>query len=162
LNLDGAITTGLELEAKFRLDQAIDAAPRVDLRLNGSVFHSKVDGVPGPDNRIEGQPRGTVNLGADYRLRGTPLSVGGNLNWTPAVRTRLTESQVAGESSKLIGDAYALWTFDPNLQLRLSANNVAPRDYRTTSEVEGGGLAQTRSQIDRGATVWQLRLEVKL
>jgi outer membrane receptor for ferrienterochelin and colicins len=162
VNLDGAITTGLELEAKFRLDQAIGDATRVDLRLNGSVFHSKVDGVPGPDNRIEGQPRGTVNVGADYRLRGTPLSFGGNLNWTPAVRTRLTESQVAGESSKLIGDAYALWTFDPNLQLRLSANNVAPRDYRTSSEVEGGGLAQTRSQLDRGATVWQVRLEVKL
>jgi outer membrane receptor for ferrienterochelin and colicins len=162
VNLDGAITTGLELEAKFRLDQAIDDAPRVDLRLNGSVFHSKVDGVPGPDNRIDGQPNGTVNFGADYRLRGTPLSFGGNLNWTPAVRTRLTEVQVAGESSKLIGDAYALWTFDPSTQLRLSANNLAPRDYRTTSEVEGGGLAQTRSQLDRGATTWQVRLEVKL
>jgi outer membrane receptor for ferrienterochelin and colicins len=162
VNLEGAVTTGLELEAKFRLDQAINEAPRVDLRLNGSVFRSKVDGVPGPDNRIEGQPSGTLNLGADYRLRGTPLSFGGNLNWTPAVRTRLTETQVAGESSKLIGDAYALWTFDPSLQLRLSANNLAPRDYRTSGDVEGGGLAQTRTQLDRGATTWQLRLEVKL
>jgi iron complex outermembrane receptor protein len=162
VNLGDATTTGLEFEARFRLDQAIADAPRVELRLNGSVFDSKVDQVSGPDNRIDGQPRGTLNLGADYRLRGTPLSLGGNLNWTPSVRTRLTESQVTTESAKLIGDVYALWTFDSNLALRVAANNVAPRDYRSASEVEGGGLAQTRTSIDRGTTVWQVRLEVKL
>ncbi len=161
-NLGKATTTGLELEAKFRLDQAITDAPPVDLRFNSSFYDSRVDEVPGPNNRIEGQPKATANFGADYRFRGMPLTLGGNLNWTPAVTTRLTEAQVTTTSSKLVGDLYALWTFDPSLQLRLSANNVAPRDYRTGSTVEGGNVVQSRGQTDVTATTWQLRLEVKL
>ncbi len=162
VNLGNGTTSGIEVDARFRLDQAITDAPRVELRLNGSVFQSKVDNVPGPNNRIEGQPGGVANIGADYRFRGTPLSVGGNLNWTPAVRTRLTEQQWVDESSKLVGDMFALWTFDPNLQLRVSANNAAPRDFRSGSEVQGGNVAQTRSSLDQGVTTWQVRLEVKL
>ncbi len=83
-NVGDATTSGLELEAKFRLDQLLTDAPRVDLRWNGSIYDSKVKSVPGPNNRLESQARGSVNLGADYRWRGTPLSVGGNLNWTPS------------------------------------------------------------------------------
>jgi outer membrane receptor for ferrienterochelin and colicins len=56
-NLGRAVTQGIELEAKFRLDQLFDGAPPVELRNNLSLFHSRVAQVPGPDNRLDEQPR---------------------------------------------------------------------------------------------------------
>ena len=58
-------------------------APPVELRNNLSLFRSRVAEVPGPDNRLDEQPRATANIGADYRFRGTPLTLGGSLNLTP-------------------------------------------------------------------------------
>jgi outer membrane receptor for ferrienterochelin and colicins len=72
-NVGDATTTGLELEAKFRLAEFWAEAPRVDVRANASAFRSRVSGIPGPDNRLDEQPDVTVNLGADYRPRDTPL-----------------------------------------------------------------------------------------
>ncbi len=61
-----------------------------------------------------------------------------------------------------MGDAYALWVFDPNLQLRVTASNFAPRDYQTTNRVEGFGLAQTTTNADKGRMNLNVRLEIKL
>ncbi len=166
LNISDATTSGLELEAKFRLDQAITDAPRIDLRLNGSLFHSQVDDVPGPNNRLEQQARGTFNLGADYRFRGTPLALGGNLNYTPAVTTRLSDTQTFRESAKLVGDAYATWTFNPNLLLRVSASNFTARTYETYSQIDftqaGDPYTQSLLNRDRTALNLNVRLEIKL
>ncbi len=161
-NISNATTSGIELEAKFRLDQLFTDAPRVDLRWNASVFDSKVDAVPAPNNRLEAQARGTLNFGADYRFRGTPLSVGGNLNWTPAGQTRLSEFQTTRESAKLVGDAFALWTFNPNLMLRVSASNFAPRDFETGNRVESSTVAQTTVNRDRTVLNLRVGLEIKL
>jgi outer membrane receptor protein involved in Fe transport len=100
-NLGRAVTQGIELEAKFRLDQLVDGAPPVELRSNLSLFRSRVAEVPGPDNRLDEQPKGTLNLGADYRFRGTPLTLGGSLNLTPGYRTQVSElqSREAGASA---------------------------------------------------------------
>jgi iron complex outermembrane receptor protein len=163
-NIGDADTAGVELEAKFRLAQLWHEAPAVDLRTNLSLFHSRVKSVPGPDNRLDQQPGATANLGADYRWPGLPLTLGGNLNWTPGYTTRLLENQWAFTGRKRVADAYALWVFNPALQLRLSASNLAPLDYETGSRVaslESGGteLADTAA---RSYVAWQLRLEMKL
>jgi outer membrane receptor for ferrienterochelin and colicins len=161
-NISNATTSGIELEAKFRLDQVFSDAPRVDLRWNASVFDSKVDAVPGPNNRLEAQARGTLNLGADYRFRGTPLSIGGNVNWTPSVETRLSEFQTTRESAKLVGDAFALWTFNPNLMLRVSVSNFAPRDFETGNQVVSSTVSQTTANRDRTVLNLRVGLEIKL
>ncbi|MBC8056769.1 MAG: TonB-dependent receptor, partial [Rhizobiales bacterium] len=96
-NIGDAMTQGLELEAKFRLNELIAAAPGIDLRANASAFRSRVKAVPGPDNRLDQQPGYTANLGADYRVPGRPLTIGGNLNWTPAYDTRVSEEQRASQ-----------------------------------------------------------------
>ena len=163
-NIGDAATAGVELEAKFRLTELWQQAPAVDLRTNLSLFHSRVKSVPGPDNRLDQQPRATANLGADYRWRGLPLTVGGNLNWTPGYTTRLLENQWAFTGRKRVADAYALWVFNPALQLRLSASNLAPLDYDTGTRVlsvEGGGT-ETADTAARSYVAWQLRLEMKL
>ncbi|MEO5696685.1 MAG: TonB-dependent receptor [Burkholderiaceae bacterium] len=165
-NVGDAVTQGLELEAKLRLDSVLVGAPKVDLRANASVFRSRVDAVPGPDNRIDQQPDWTANLGADYRVPGWPLTLGGNLNWTPAYPTRISETQTALQGRKTVADAYALWVVGPALQLRLTASNLAPRDHVTGTSVDdlGAPVPTRETALTRAPTYLnlQLRLEIKL
>ena len=162
VNVGDALSQGLELEATFRLNDVFADAPSVDLRANASVLHSRVKSVPGPDNRLDQQPAVTANIGADYRLRSVPLTLGGNLNWTPGYTTRVLQEQTVRQGSKTVADAYALWVFNPALQVRLSAGNLAPRDYVTANEVLLGGIDERATSSARSYVNWQLRVEMKL
>ncbi len=161
-NLGRAVTQGIELEAKFRLDQLFDGAPPVELRNNLSLFHSRVAQVPGPDNRLDEQPRATANLGADYRFRGTPLTLGGSVNLTPGYRTQVSELQDREAGFKRQFDAFALWVFNPGVQLRLMASNLTAADYLSSNAVEAAGLRTQAVSTTPTTTNWQLRLELKL
>ncbi len=166
-NIGSAVTQGVELEAKFRLSELLTDAPRVDIRANASVFRSSVNSVPGPDNRLDQQPDGTANLGADYKFVGLPLTIGGNLNWTPAYDTRISEDQTAHQGRKLIVDAYALWAFTPTVQLRVTASNLAPRDYGTggSLDFDNQGNVPVRETSTTVAPTYlnlQVKLEIKL
>ncbi len=161
-NIGDGVSTGLELEAKFRLDQAFDGAAPVEVRANASVFRSRVSTVPGPDNRIAEQPGGTLNLGADYRLRGTPLSLGGNVNFTPGYSTRLEADRWLIQARKTVADTYLLWTFSPEVKLRLSLSNALAQDYQTTTLVDSGGVRESNATAARSFVNTQLRLELKL
>lgn len=161
-NIGDATTQGLELEAKFRLDQAIAGAPPVEIKSNLSLYRSRVSGVPGPDNRLDSQAKATANLGADYRFRGTPLTLGGNVNWVPGYRTQLSDDQVVTVSRKTVFDAYALWTFSPSVALRLLASNLGPRDYVNVNQVDAEGVRNLATTTTPSYTNWQARLELKL
>lgn len=167
-NIGKASTEGIELEAKFRLDQLVADTPPVELRANLALYRSKVDGVPGPDNRLDEQSAGTANIGADYRFRGTPLTMGANLNWVPATTTRLAADQTTRTSTKRQWDVFALWTFSPTVGLRLMANNALPRDYATETfnDIDNplSGLNERTHGVNGGPsfTNWQMRLELKL
>jgi len=167
-NIGDASTSGIELEAKFRLDQLVSDAPGIELRGNLSLYRSRVQAVPGPDNRLEQQADATANLGADYRLRGLPLSLGGNLNWVPGYTTRIEADRTVTVSTKRVWDGYALWTITPGVALRLLGNNLDPRDYATTnvSDVLVATSKTTERTTARNAgpsyVNWQLRLELKL
>ncbi len=161
-NVGDAVTQGIELEAKMRLSDVVADAPPIDLRVNASVFQSRVKDVPGPDNRLDQQAAGTVNLGADYRFRGTPITLGGNLNWTPGYITRTSETQSLEQGRKLVGDAYVLVFLSPNAQIRLTASNFVPRDYLTGNRFEDATLRETSETNTSSYINWQLRLEMKL
>ncbi|MES2947574.1 MAG: TonB-dependent receptor [Pseudomonadota bacterium] len=94
----------------------------VSLRANVSFFDSKVDQVPGPNNRLEGQAKGTANVGADYRLRGLPVRMGFGVNYTPAYDLQISDIQSSSVGAKVVKDAFVLWFINSNTQLRLSAN----------------------------------------
>lgn len=161
-NIGNAQTSGVELEAKGRLDLFWDGAPRVDLSSNLSLYRSKVDGIPGPDNRLDQQAQATLNLGADYRLPGLPLKVGGNLNWVPGYRTQVSAEQAVSVNTRRVADAYALWTISPTLALRLLASNLAPRDSIDSDSLIVGKLRETAWTTAPSYTNWQFRLEFKL
>jgi iron complex outermembrane receptor protein len=161
-NIGEASSTGLELEAKFRLDQLIDNAPPTEVRANASIFRSRVDAIPGPDNRLAEQPGGTLNFGLDHRFRGTPVAIGGNLNHTPGYRTQLDVDRSIVQSEKTVLDAYLLWTFSPEAKLRLSLSNVLAPESRSTTEVDSQGLRMTNVSTSQSFINTQLRLELKL
>lgn len=169
-NVGSATAQGVELEAKFRLDQLITGSPPVEVRANLAFFRSEVDSVPGPDNRLDQQSRATGNLGADYRLRGTPLTLGGNVNWVPETLTRLAADQTTRTTGKRQWDMFALWTFTPAAGLRLMANNLLARDHATETfndfdpDGPGPAAAERTRNLSGGPSYvnWQLRLELKL
>ena len=162
LNVGDAVTQGLELEAKFRLDQVWAEALPIDIRSNVSFFHSKVLQVPGPDNRLDQQPSMTANLGADYRLRGLPLTLGGNFNWNPDYDTRRSEQQWAYQGTKQVLDVYGLWKFSANTGLRLTVSNLTPRDYVTGTSYIGNSVSEVARTSTSNWRVVQLRLEMKI
>jgi iron complex outermembrane receptor protein len=162
VNLGDATTQGVELEAKFRLDQMVASAWPVDIRSNLSLFSSKVKMVPGPDNRLDQQPHMTANLGADYRVRSIPLTVGGNLNWNPDYDTRRSEQQWAYQGTKRVLDVYGQWRFSAATALRLTVSNLTPRDYLTSSSYIGNGVSETSTNTSPSWRNVQLRLEMKI
>ncbi len=160
-NLGKARASGVELEAKFQLSELVPGGPAIDVRSNYSRFWSSVDGIPGPDNRLDQQAKQTANVGADYRLAVCPLTLGGSFNWTPAgtVRTSLTET-VAGGAKRAL-DLYGLWKFNPRTQLRISVNNLLGDDYTSERVVRTDGLAQAAQTVARTYAVWSVKLETK-
>ena len=162
INLGDASTQGLELEAKFRLNQALADALPIDIRSNVSFFSSKVKQVPGPNNRLDQQPDMTANLGADYRIRRIPLTLGGNLNWNPDYDTRRTEQQFFYQGVKRVVDVYGLWRLSPASAVRLTVSNLQPRDYITASTFDNGTYKESSRTTDRNWRNVQLRLEMKI
>jgi iron complex outermembrane receptor protein len=166
-NVGSAITQGLELEAKLRLTEWWPEALPVDVRANLSLMRSSLDGVSGPNNRIDQQPDGTANLGADHRLKNWPLKLSANLNFTPGYTTRLSDTQQVFQSDKLVGDASVIWIFSPSAQLRLSASNFSARNYLTggnllTANSSGQTVRETTQTTAPTFTNLQARLELKL
>jgi len=161
-NVGDAVTQGVELEAKFRLNQAWTEAWPVDIRSNLSFFRSKVKDVPGPNNRLDQQPSMTANLGGDYRLRGMPLTVGGNVNWNPDYDTRRSQEQLSYQGIKRVVDVYGQWRFSAATALRLTMSNLLPRDYVTATTFNTGVQQETARTTDRNWRNIQLRLEMKI
>jgi iron complex outermembrane receptor protein len=162
VNIGNARTSGVELEARFPLTELWPDAPLVDLRSNYSRFWSRVDGIPGPDNRLDQQPKQTANLGLDYRPKGLPLTVGGSLNWTPETLVQTTVNETSTTGTKRQFDLYGLWKLNAMSQLRLSANNLDARVYETARSLDTGPLVQSAATTARTYTQFGIRYEMKL
>ena len=160
-NVGHATSQGVELEAKFRLDEFIEDAPKVNLRANYSRFWSEVDDVPGPNNRLDEQPPWTANFGVDYRLPSQPLTLGGNLNLTPSFVVRQAVGQQYIQGRKRAADVYALWRFDASTQLRLSAANLFAADYEVTAREVFDSTDQSATRTIKTYRYYAARLEIK-
>ncbi|MFZ6722267.1 TonB-dependent receptor plug domain-containing protein [Undibacterium sp. Ji49W] len=162
VNIGHANTKGIELEAKFQLQEFFPDGPALDVRSNYSRFWSSVDGIVGPNNRLDQQPKQTANFGLDYRPTGIPLTVGGSINWTPAYDIQNSNSQITTTGIKRQLDLYGLWKFNPNLQMRLSANNLRANDYQSGSIVNSETVNRIDYNTSKTYTTWTLRVEMKL
>lgn len=161
-NIGRADAAGLELEAKLRAQDLWATDLPLQLRANTSLMWSSVDGVPGPDNRLEGQPKATLNLGADWPIRGTPLTVGGSWNYTPSFEVQQFEGQSARQGRKSQVDAYALWRFGAQAAARLTVSNAgaSPFDSGTAVLLDSGASQRSDSWTKTYTTV-NLRAELR-
>ncbi|MDE2429318.1 MAG: TonB-dependent receptor plug domain-containing protein [Burkholderiales bacterium] len=152
VNIGHAVTRGIELEAKFQLQEFFPNAAAIDVRSNYSRFWSSVDDIIDPNNTLDQQPQQTANFGLDYRAAHLSLTVGGNINWKPAYVTQSSATQVniAGMKRQL------------DLQVRLSANNVQASDYLSGTAVTTGGVNRIDYTSSKTFTTWTIRLEMKI
>ncbi|MEO8385012.1 MAG: TonB-dependent receptor [Betaproteobacteria bacterium] len=161
-NIGRATSNGIEFDAKLQLSEMIAGGPPVDMHANVSVFDSKVDSVPGPNNRLNGQPRAKGNFGADYRPKGSAFAVGATVSYTPSYTIQDTAAQQSSSSASRTIDAYVLWTITPTTKLRLTVSNLAPRNYAGSLAVVTELQRQATYVTSVGYTVAALRLEMRL
>ena len=163
VNFSKARTTGLEFEVKGRAGELMpslfDAKTALNLRASLNYYRSRVDAVPGPDNRLDNQQPWSGNLGFDYRFAALPLSVGSSLAYTPGYRTRQTEVQALEQTRVRSLDAFALWSFSRTVSVRLAVNNIAPLDSATATRFTSGDSTRTERL---GRTFYSAGLEMKL
>lgn len=150
VNQGRAQVRGIELEAKLPLSALWAGAPALDLRTNVARNWSTLDAVAGPDNRLDGQLPWSANLGADYRLAGKPLTLGGNLHFKGGGRSRASSQLLAWQGARRELDLYALWKFSDQLRLRLSGANLLRQLERTRSLYADGGGSLLRT-VDTGS-----------
>lgn len=165
VNLEGALVRGLEFEVKGRagdLMAGLGLPAELNLRASASVYRSSVEGVPGPDNRLEQQQPWSLTLGFDHRVAGLPLGFGANLSYTPGYTTQLLANSVALQDRARTLDAYASWTISAAAAWRLSVNNAAPAEVFTSSRiVEAGGYVLRNDNLRRNRANWNLAANFK-
>jgi len=154
INQGSARVRSLALETKLPL-KAVGVSWPVELRANISRNWSTVDAVPGPDNRLDQQPRWSGNLGADYA--GQHLSAGASFNFVSGGWTRqsIHESSYGGVTRDL--EAYVLYKLAADRQLRFTARNLLAPD-----RLYGSRYADTLGTTEREAmspTYRSLRLQ---
>jgi outer membrane receptor protein involved in Fe transport len=125
-NEDRASMRSIDLEAKFPLSAWLPDAPAIDLRASVSRNWSRVASVPGPHNRMERQAPLTANLGIDYKAGA--LTTGASLAHRRGGPVRVTANRGFYSPSRTDLDVYALWAFNPAVQLRLAASNLLGED----------------------------------
>ena len=161
-NIGRAISNGIEFDAKLQLSEMMAGGPPLDLRANVSLFASKVDSVPGPNNRLNGQPRAKGNFGVDYRPKGSAYTVGATVSYTPAYTIQHTDTQQSEHNASRNFDAYVLWTITPATKLRFTVSNLAPRNEESSISVVTGLQRQSTYYSASGYTTMALRLEIRL
>jgi outer membrane receptor protein involved in Fe transport len=142
-NIGKAQTRSLEVEAKLPLKSMFAAAPAMEVHAAVSRNWSKVDAVPGPDNRLDQQTPLSANLGIDYTVGA--VSTGGSFAFKNGGNVRVAANQVAYANVQRNLDLYALWKLGRQYQLRLTAENVLGQDIvRESSYTSATGIVRNR------------------
>lgn len=151
VNFSKAQTGGLEFEVKGRagelMPQLFDAKLPLNLRAALSLYRSRVEALPGPNNRLDGQQPWSANFGFDYRLTSLPLSTGASLTFTPGYATQQSTVQSLEQSRARSLDLFAQLMLSRTSSLRLSANNFVPLDTQSRTALSGGYYTATERHV---------------
>jgi outer membrane receptor for ferrienterochelin and colicin len=158
-NQGQARTRGLEVELKFPLKTFFANAPAIDWRASISRNWSTVESVPGPNNRLDQQTPLSATMGIDYKAGA--LTLGGSFSFRNGGPVRVSAQQTSYQSVRRDLDVYALWKFDPKLQLRLALSNVLGQDWVSASSYAEPGMLVTRANISPAYVTARATLEVK-
>jgi outer membrane receptor protein involved in Fe transport len=162
VNAGTANTYGIELEAKLPLRSLMKDAPGVEMRANLTRSWSKLDTVPGPNNRLDQQVPISGTIGADWKLDTMPLTLGGSFSYQGGGEVRISTEQYAYSVPKRALDMYGLWKFTPKTQLRVSASNMLHQDNVNQSRYVTGSSYRSDTTINPTTVQLRAMLEVKL
>jgi outer membrane receptor protein involved in Fe transport len=144
-NVGKARTHSLQLETGFPLSSLFNGAPAIDVHANVARNWSRVDAVPGPDNRLDEQTPLSANLGLDYHAG--RLTTGANFGFRNGGLVRVAANQTAYLNVQRDLEVYALWKLDPARQLRIAAANLLGTDMvneRGYLNLDSGALLRNR------------------
>ncbi|HYD79048.1 MAG TPA: TonB-dependent receptor [Paucimonas sp.] len=149
-----ALARGVALEAKFPLKLLLADAPAIELRANLARNWSRVDAVPAPHNRLDSQVPVSLNLGFDYRPRGSGPTLGADLHFRSGGSVRQSAETASWSTAGRGLDIYGLWALDGKTRLRIGASNLLRRDRRSEEHYRGaGGDRSTLSSTPTSATL---------
>ena len=161
MNDGHATTRSIELETKFPLSAIMKDAPALDLRASANRNWSKVDSVPGPDNRLDQQVPFSATLGADYKTKDGKLSLGGSYAFKTGGYVQTTVQQSTYQTVRRDLDVYALWKFNPKLQLRVAASNLLTQEFVADYAYTDVSGVQRRTTIFPGYVTTRVTLEMR-
>lgn len=162
VNAGTANTYGIELEAKLPLRSIMKDAPGVEMRANLTRSWSKLNTVPGPNNRLDQQVPVSGTIGADWKLDKLPLTLGGSYSYQGGGEVRISDKQYAYSVPKRALDMYGLWKFTPKTQLRISASNMLHQDNLTQSSYIETTGRRSDTTITPTSILVRAMLEMKL
>ena len=151
-NVGDARVAGLELEARFNLKALQPGAPNLDLRASLGRNVSRVDGVPGPGNRLAAQPTLSAGLGFDWRPAGTSWAVGSSFAYERGGLSHTSEARSITTPAKRTLDGYLAWRIDPSRRLRFTFRNLLAPD-----ELTGSRYADSTFVLGQSGTVRTVR-----
>lgn len=160
-NGGAARSWGVEMDAKAPLHALVEDAPDITLRANATYNDSRVDDVPGPDNRLDGQLRFTGSVGADYRID-SRWSTGASYTWRGGDATRVSTWQTDMEGWNRELDVYVLLAFGSRNKLRLGAGNLLHPDTRSGQRLQDENGTQQLQRERRISATWRLQWELSL
>lgn len=159
LNDGNAQVRTLDVELKFPLKAVIKDAPAVDLRASANRNWSKVESVPGPDNRLDQQIPLSAVLGVDYRV--DQYSAGASFSYRAGGPVRISEQQSTRLQRRRDLECYLLYKIRTGVQLRMTVSNALGEDSLGDSRYEDiNGVNQTWSRTPASAR-FQANLELK-
>ncbi|WP_282297539.1 TonB-dependent receptor [Stenotrophomonas sp. PS02289] len=160
-NGGSARSWGVETDAKAPLHALVADAPDITLRANATYNASRVEDVPGPDNRLDGQLRFTGSVGADYRID-PRWGTGASFTWRSGDATRVSTWQTDLEGWNRELDLYVVRTFGPRNKVRLSVGNLLHPDTTSGQRLQDEDGTQMLQRERRISPTWRLQWELSL
>lgn len=161
-NLGQARVRGLNIEGRIAGKDLWKSAP--DWEVHGSLgwTRSRLDDVPGPDNRLAGQSPFRAKLGASLAMRSLPVKLGVEASYLPGDWLRSNLSERVYQSSKTTLGASAAWTLGRQARLSIHADDLVQRSSRGIHEYLGSAEILRRDSSSPNHARWTIRFETKL
>lgn len=162
MNIGPASVKSVEIEAKIRTKKLFKDWPDVDLRTNFAWNWSRLDMIPGPDNRLDRQRPFAAGLGIDYRNASMPMTLGASFTYEAGGQTRLSANQSSYLNPRRILDLYGLWKVNDRTQIRLAASNVLKQEAIESTTYSDHTGVFTQATTEKKRIVIRASIEIKL
>ncbi|MBI1772208.1 MAG: TonB-dependent receptor [Burkholderiales bacterium] len=135
--------------------------PAMEVHGNLNRNLSRVEQVPGPDNRLAQQTGLLVSAGADYQI--DPVwRVGADYSYQAANNVRESAYLTGHSSPRRHLDIYLAWKQNKQSQLRFSVANVLQQDRAESGSYTNALSRWTDINQQQTARTWRLVWELKL